>query len=208
MCGNKGVLPDGTPCKCRLETDAIFSQVRGVDVPEQYVGILFNSALVPSDVGPSYAPVLDGLHREITTLQLHNHNIVICSPPNHSKTVWAYSCIQHLFRQRVPVCPILDMLEIARMFNECSDTSDWYEVPYLFAKIPTEVNQTIRSAILTLVDRRVRRGNSTFFLYEGSWGMLTYDDRFGTLKSMQGDGSFHTLDVKSYRNKEVRDDTV
>ncbi len=172
------------------------------------MGLTFNHALVSQDLGPAYAPVLDALHREITTLQLHNHNIIICSPPNHSKTVWAYSCIQHLFRQRVPVCPLMDMLEIARMLNECSDTEDWYETQYLFAKIPTEVSQTIRSAVLTLVDRRVRRGHSTFFLYEGSWGMLTYDDKFGTIRSMQGDGSFHTLDVKSFKLKEARDVSV
>lgn len=199
------MTPDGKTCTCQLDQDAIFSEVQGVEVPEQYIGLTFNPALVKQDLGLSYAPSLDTLHREITTLQLHNHNIVICSPPNHSKTVWAYSCIQHLFRQRVPICPLLDMLEIARMFNECSDTTDWYETPYLFAKIPTEVNQTIRSAILTLIDRRVRRGNSTFLLYEGSWGMLTYDDRFGTIKNLQGDGSFHTLDVRSYKPKEAQD---
>ena len=91
------------------------------------------------------------------------------------------------------------------MLNECRDAEDWYEVPYLFLKIPTEVNQTIRSSILTMIDRRVRRGNSTFFLYEGSWGMLTYDDRFGTIKALQGNGAFHTLDVKSFKPKEADD---
>ena len=87
------------------------------------------------------------------------------------------------------------------MMNEFRDTDDWYEVPYLFLKIPTEVTQQIRSGISTIIDRRVRRGNSTIFLYNGSWGMLTYDDRFGTIKNLQGDGTFHTVEVISFKRQ-------
>lgn len=179
-----------------------------MQVPEQYVGILFDSILVPTDLSHAYAMELSTLHTEITTLQLRASNICICSPPQHSKTVFAYSCIQNLFRQRVPVMPILDLLEATRMMNEFRDTDDWYEVPYLFLKIPTDVTQQIRSTMLTLIDRRVRHNKSTIFLYEGSWGMLTYDDRFGTTKSLQGDGSFHSLRVISYKPKEVATDVV
>lgn len=88
------------------------------------------------------------------------------------------------------------------MMHEFRDTDDWYEVPYLFLTIPTEVTQTIRSGIATILERRVRRGNSTIFLYNGSWGMLTYGDSFGTLRNLQGDGTFHSLDVLSFKRQE------
>lgn len=88
------------------------------------------------------------------------------------------------------------------MMNEFRDTDDWYEVPYLFLTIPTEVTDPIRSGIATVIDRRVRRGNSTIFLYAGTWGMLTYNDRFSTLKNLQGDGSFHSVDVVSFKKQE------
>lgn len=201
-CGGKGTRPDGTVCSCKLDSDAIFAEIRGVEVPEQYQGLFFDAALVPSDLSPAYAPTLDKLHREITTQSMRHHNVVVCSPPQHSKSVWAYSCIQNLWRQRAPVMPIKDLLEIGRMMHEFSDTDDWYEVPYLFLKIPTEVTQSIRATMVTVLDRRVRRGGSTIFIYNGSWGMLTYDDKFSTTKSLQGDGSFHSLDVVSFRKKE------
>lgn len=175
-------------------------------MPEQYIGLRFNPVSVPQDLGPAYAPALDRLHTDITTLQMRNRNVIICSPAKHSKTIWAYSCIQNLFRQRAPVCPIVDVLEFARMMHEFRDTDDWYEVPYLFLKIPTEVTQTVRATISTVIDRRVRRGGSTIFLYDGTWGMLTYDDRFGTIKNLQGDGSFHSVEVKSFRPKEEQPD--
>lgn len=202
LCGNSGVRPDGSVCSCRLNDDVIFSDIRGVDVPEQYIGLRYNPVHVPTDLGPVYAQALDRLHTEITTLQMRNKNIILCAPAKHSKTIWAYSCIQNLFRQRAPVCPIIDVLEFARLMHAFSDSDDWYDVPYLFLKIPTEVNQTIRATITTIIDRRVRRGNSTIFLYDGTWGMLTYDDKFGTLKNLQGDGSFHSVEVKSFRPKE------
>lgn len=201
MCGGKGVLPDGAPCQCSTPNDVIFNDINGVEVPPQYVGLRFSSALVAPDLNPAYAAKLDALHKDITTRVLRNHNICICSPANHSKTIWAYSCIQNLFRQRTPVCPLIDVLELVRMMNEFRDTDDWYDVPYLFLKIPTEVTQQIRSGISTIIDRRVRRGNSTVFLYNGSWGMLTYDDRFGTIKNLQGDGTFHTVEVISFKRQ-------
>lgn len=202
ICGNKGIRPDGEPCKCRVQIEAIYDDMPGVDVPPQYVGLRFSSALVPQDLGPSYGSRLDELHMQITTNSLRNHNLCICSPSSHGKTVWAYSCIQNLFRHRTPVCPIVDVLEFVRMMNEFRDKEDWYDVPYLFLNIPTEVTQQVRSGIVTIIERRVRRGNSTIFLYDGSWGMLTYGDRFGTLKNLQGDGSFHSVDVLSFKRLE------
>lgn len=193
------MLPDGTLCSCRRPDDVIFNDIRGVAVPEQYLGLRFNPAVVPIDLNPSYARTLERLHTQITTQQLQSHNVCICSPACHSKTVWAYSCIQNLFRQRVPVMPIIDVLEFRRLMNEFSDGDDWYEVPYLFLRIPTEVTQQIRATVVTILERRVRRGNSTIFLYGGSWGMLTYGDNFGTIKDLQGDGTFCSLEVFSYK---------
>ena len=110
-CGNTGVRLDGTPCDCQLPTDTIYADLIGLDLPDQYQGVRFSRALVPLDCGDSYGKVLEELHKQITTLQLSNQNVCVCAPPMHGKTIWVYSCIQNLFRQRIPVVPLWDVLE-------------------------------------------------------------------------------------------------
>lgn len=205
-CGNTGVRLDGTPCDCQLPTDTIYADLVGLDIPDQYQGVRFSRALVPLDCGDSYCKTLEELHQQITTLQLSNQNVCICAPPMHGKTIWAYSCIQNLFRQRLPVVPLWDVLELRRMMYDYdmgrSDSANYYDVKYLFLKIPAEVTHQVRATIATIIDRRVRKGHSTFFIYNGTWSTLTFGDEQGTLKGLQGDGSFSSVKVYSYRKKE------
>lgn len=205
-CGNTGIQLDGTPCDCQLPTESIYADLVGIDIPEQYQGVRFARSLVPLDCGDYYGKTLEELHQQITTLQLANQNFVICSPPMHAKTLWAYSCIQNLFRQRVKVIPLLDVLELRRIMYDFdlgrSNSADYYDVKYLFLKIPAEVTYQVRATIATIIDRRVRRGHSTFFIYNGSWSNLTYGDEQETIKGLQGDGSFSSLKVHNFRRKE------
>ena len=144
--------------------------------------------------------------KQITTLQLANQNVCVCAPPMHGKTIWAYYCIQNLFRQRIPVVPLWDVLELRRMMYDYdmgrADSADYYDVKYLFLKIPAEVTHQVRATIATIIDRRVRKGHSTFFIYNGSWNSLTFGDEQGILKGLQGDGSFSSIKVYNYRKKE------
>ena len=197
-CGNTGTLVDGSPCKCRLANDVFYDELVGVDVPTAYQGVRFNQSLVPRDVPSVYAVELDKLHTDITTLSLQNMNYCICSPAQHSKTVWAYSCIQNLFRQRCPVETIQEVLELRRMMYSYQEPVEIWTVPYLFVRVPSEVNEDVRATISTILERRVRHNGSTFFLYNGSWGHMTYGDSFHTLRDLQGDGSFMSFKLLNF----------
>lgn len=205
-CGNTGVRLDGSVCDCQRPHDSVYSDIVGLDMPEQYQGVRFATMLVPVDCGDYYPRLLDNLHKQITTLQMENQNFVICSPPMHAKTVWVYSCLQNLFRQKVQVAPLWDVLELRRMMYSYDmgrmDTADYYDVKYLFLKIPAEVTHQVRTTIATIIDRRVRRGRCTFFIYNGTWGSLTYGDEAGILRGLQGDGSFSSLMVYNFKSKE------
>lgn len=205
-CGNTGRRLDGTPCDCVLPTDSIYADLTGVDIPEQYQGVRFARTSVPTDCGAYYSQLLEELHQKITTMQLTNQNICICSPAQHSKTIWANSCIQNLFRQRLPVVPLMDVMELRREMYDYdmgrSKSADYYDVKYLFLRIPIEVTSQVRATIATIIDRRVRRGNSTILLYNGTWGTLTLGDEHGVLRSLVGDGSFSSIKVCSFNSKE------
>ena len=60
------------------------------------------------------------------------------------------------------------------------------------------VSWEIYDVIISVLDRRVRRGVCTIFLYDGSWEQLIKKDTGGILTGIQGDGTYTTLDVKSF----------
>jgi hypothetical protein len=192
-----------------LNADTIFSDAVCVELPVQYQGVRFNADLVKTDLGDYYPRFLDSLYRDISTRKYRDKNTLICSPAGHSKTILAYGCLQTLFRMKIPVVTLHDILEIRRLAAEYeSGKSDGavYTVPYLFVKIPLELNFQVFSALAALIDRRVRRGNSTIAIYNGSWSWLLKFDNGGVLASMKDDGSFMSLDVKNFQPKREESD--
>lgn len=207
-CGNTGIDIDGNPCPCRFNAKSFYDTVSCLDIPDQYRGIAFNKALVSKDVHESYASYLQEVYDKIITGKWHQHNVVIASPIGHSKTVLAYSCIEVLFRNGIPTFPVFDLLEIKRIMLDMDlCRKQLYEVqnpeliltvPILFVKIPRIMNWEVFDTFAVLLDRRVRRGNSTIFLYDGNWGQLTYSDRNDIITGLVGDGSYNTVESKSW----------
>lgn len=208
ICGNTGVDIDGNPCTCRFNARSFYDTVSCLTIPPQYRGIRFSKLLVPKDVHESYATVLQDIYDKVITCKWENHNVVIASPINHSKTILAYSCIEALFRMGIQTFPIYDLLEIKRImldmdlgreqFYNIEEPELLYATPTLFVKIPKLVDWAVFDTFATLLDRRVRRGNSTIFLYDGVWSFLVNSDKSGTLSGLMGDGTFNTIDVKAY----------
>lgn len=207
-CMNSGIDIDGNPCTCRISAKSFYDSVSCLDIPAQYRGVSFNPSLVPTDLPDSYANYLKGIHNDILAGRLPDKNILICSPINHSKSILAYSCIEVLFRNGIPTFPLYDVLEIKRMLLDFDlgkkQTYDIQEpellltAPLLFAKIPRITSWEVYDAITVLLDRRVRRDNTTIFIYDGYWNQLIYNDKQNLLTGLMGDGHYNTLEVKSW----------
>lgn len=207
-CGGLGVDAYNNPCECSIRADVFDGTYSCLDIPQQYRGTMFNKLLVPSDCGLDYADYLESVFEKVTSMQWQGKNVVIASPVQHSKTILAYSCIEMLFRGNIPVFPVYDVLELYRAMidgdlgrkasNDIAEPENIVKVPILFAKIPRVVRWELYDAIALIVSRRVARGNSTLFLYDGAWWQLTANDKNGTLTGMMGDGSFGTLEVKTW----------
>lgn len=207
-CGNTGIDINGNPCSCRVNVQSFYDTVSCLDVPEQYRGIAFNKSLVPKDLDESYANFLQSIYDKIYTGKWLNHNVVIASPVGHSKTILAYSCLEVLFRNGIETFPVYDILEIKRILMDMDMCrKQLYEienpelimtVPILFVKLPRVATWEIYDTLTMLLDRRVRRGNSTLFLYDGSWFELAQNDKRSILTGLIGDGAYGTLEVKSW----------
>lgn len=210
-CGGSGIDINGDVCHCRMNVQTFYDSVSCLDIPEQYRGLAFNSALVPTDVNESYASFLQDIHDSIVAGKYKDRNVVIASPINHSKTILAYSCIEVLFRGGVPVFPVYDLLELKRMLTDMDlcrksvydveEPERIITVPILFVKIPRITSWEVYDIFSMLLDRRVRRGNSTIFLYDGTWGQFIYNDKNDIAKGLVGDGTYNTVEVKSWSSQ-------
>ena len=207
-CGNKYIDIDGNPCTCRPNVQSFYDTVSCLDIPEQYRGLTFSQALVPSDVHESYGAYLQGIYNEVIAGKWTNHNLLLASPVGHSKTILAYSCIEALFRSGIPTFPVYDVLELKRILMDMDlgrkqlydveNPEDIILVPTLFAKIPRALSWEVFDTIVLLMDRRVRRGNSTIFLFDGSWNELANADKRDILAGLIGDGTYNTIESKSW----------
>lgn len=210
-CGGGGIDIDGNVCHCRVNAQSFYDTVSCLDIPDQYRGIAFNSALLPTDISESYVKYMQEVHDTIVAGKWQNRNVVIASPIGHGKTILAYSCIEVLFRSGIPTFPIYDLLEIKRMLvdmdlcrkqlYEIENPESIITVPILFVKIPRVTSWEVYDIFSMLLDRRVRRGNSTIFIYDGTWQQFIYNDKNDIAKGLVGDGSYNTVEIKSWSSK-------
>lgn len=208
ICGNTGITIDGEVCSCRSKVSNYFAEVSCLEVPDSYRGVMFNSFLLPKDVDDSYAKYLDSVSSRISTGKWESHNVIIASPVGHGKTILAYSCLETLFRAGYPIFPLYDVLELKRMLldldmcrkqvYDVENPEMIVTVPILFVRIPRVSDWEVYNTISLILDRRVRRGNSTIFLYNGTWNQLIYGDKSEILAGLQGDGNYGTIEVKSW----------
>lgn len=216
-CGNTGEIWDtGERCECEIgQKGTLDFDLECIVVPEQYRGLMFNKNLLPAELGDYYANFMDTLRNEIISLRHKHINYFIYSPARSGKTVFAYSCMQSLFRIGTQVFPLLDALEIRRIIQEYDfgkksveldtfdvDPNSLFSVPYLFVKMPTELGFNTFTSLTTLIDRRLRRNGSTFILSNYSWEYIAAADKNKVFTSLLGDGSFGTVKKENFYGKE------
>ena len=214
-CGGSGILLDGTPCSCNVNDITLFQDITMLDLPEQYQGVRFNSGLI-KDMPEYYKQYMRDLHNDIVNMSLKHTNILICSPAFTSKKVLAYSAMQTLFSNGVPVFPSYDLLELRKITvdNDLNKKQTYtvdepekvLTVPYLFVEVPSFTANEVFQMISTLVSRRTRRNNSTIFLYDGSLDTLKKVDYWHIIDNMSGDGSYGSLVCKNFFRKGEKED--
>lgn len=202
-CGGTGILANGEMCDCGVATEFFLPVC--MDIPAQYQNLQFDARLVPQDMPCDYGRYISELMRECcgNMMQLCR-NILICSPPNTGKTVFAYTVLSFLYRKGVEVFSLRDILEVREvLMNPYRGKQDEVglltRTPIAFIKIPLDLPPKLAATMSTVVERRVRHGNSTIFLYGGSKEDIFAQDTFGNLQALLGDGSYNTILVKSWR---------
>lgn len=204
-CGGTGWLANFEPCDCGI-TQAIAVPAY-ISVPAQYQDVRFDSRLLPKDLHVSYGEYMDRLLRDCTMdVGSYHKNVLVCSPPNSGKSVFAYTVNSILYAKGLLVADLMDILEIRDVLldiygRHAEELEVINDAVILFVKIPLDLPNKVAETMSTLVERRVRKGHSTIFLYGGSDSDLKAQDRFGTLWSLLGDGSYNSIEIKSWSRK-------
>ncbi len=209
-CGNSGYTIDGELCSCQIDIKGFYGSVSRIDIPEAYQGHVFNKNILSKKLPAAYGSFLQEIYDNVTSIRWHRHNVTICSPPGSGKSTLAYSCIEGLFAKGIPVLTLFDVFELKKtmldfdngrkLSYDISDPALIMTAPYLFVRVPRVLSFDTYDTVAYLLDKRIRRNGSTFFLFNGTWDEMVALDSHKVVKRLAGDGSYGTLQVSSWES--------
>ena len=141
---------------------------------------------------------IDGIFKEGG---IPNKSVYIIAPPGYSKTVFAYSCMQHALANGYSVAPLIDTIELQRLLVLASEKLDlklYGRVSYddfmssdvVFVTVThTYYRYDAYSVLDELINRRARLGLATFVLSRYSLKTLYKWDKLGSLDSLKNSSS-------------------
>lgn len=204
-CGGTHKMLNGQRCDCMIANSFELPVV--LDVPIQYQGVKFNKAALPRDMQEDYGPYMMKLYEELLDSRGIGRNILVCAPPNSGKTVFAYTIYAEMVNQGASVAKLLDLMEVRELLMSYYHDVDREQLALLssadvaFIKIPQDLPIKFAEIISTVIERRVRSGGSTIFLFSGSKKDLEAQDRFGKFRALEGDGSYNSLKIYSWERR-------
>ena len=201
ICGGTRRTVDGKPCpNCCKNEPTPAPVVSGI--PIQYQGVRFDKSFLPNSLQDKYGSFMENLlDTIINDIAFYQKNMIICCRPNSGKTIWAYNLMANLIANGYETPPILDLMEASDAMNSFEDR----EMSRLIStarcaviKIPLDVQYWMLNSISSLVERRVRNGGFTIFIYGGTIEDLNRIDKNNVLSSLRGAGAYNTVKVEAF----------
>lgn len=206
-CGGTGTLINGDICDCGASMKMDIPVI--LEVPTVYQVAEYSAVLVPMLLSREYGVLLEDILEVIKKKGRYDYNLLICSPPNTGKTVFAYTAYKSQYLKGLPMSNIMDLYEIKDIMvsnsyddKDISEKNKLFTCPLLIVKVPLDLPNKFAETMSTLIERRMRKNGCTIFLYGGSIYDLYNQDKFGVLKSVVKDGSYNSLKVINYQNIE------
>lgn len=190
----------------------LVTKINGVMIPNKYHGVLWSKETLESyhqDKIAKYNEAgYDDLLFQRYTAQLAKINdifadgriphksAIIIAPPGYSKMIFAYSCMQRALDAGFSVAPLLDTCEVKRLLILASENVRYklnnfigYD-EYIMADIAfvtiTKLHVHIEAyqIIQELLDRRARKGLSTFIISRFGIEEMSKADRANSFSSI------------------------
>lgn len=190
-----------TPCpicsKLKVSSLPVISTI-----PIQYQNVRFDRMFLPENLQETYGIYMEDLIDKIVKQSGFYKNILICSRPNTGKTIFAYTVYGLLYNKGIKMPEVKDIMEVREILLDYygdADVADlWSTAKVAIIKIPSDIPPKLFDTVSTIIERRVRNNASTIFLYGGSKKDLLAQDKFNKLTYLEGDGSYNSLEIKSW----------
>lgn len=202
-CGGTGIQVDGSNCDC-VDRDYVNTPIV-LEIPSIYQTAEFSAMLVPVKMPRLYGIELEDIINVIKSKGRYTHNLLICSPPNTGKTVFAYTVYKHQYLHGIPMSELMDLIEVKELLNSNSYDDSVMRAkdklitsPVSIVKIPLDLPSKFAEIMSTYLERKVRKNGIVIYLYGGSISDLQNQDRYGVLKNLIRDGSYNSIKVLNY----------
>jgi len=189
----------------RQDISKIVEEAKVCRIPHEYLGVNWSpdvfwvayGSLKGDRLKSHFVTQLDSIHAVFSSGRLPTRSALFFAPSHHSKVTWAYSCMQHALKARYSCAPVLDTLEIKRLLVLAGESPNKqvsgvdYET-YIesdvcfFTVTKTEYRRGAFTVIMELLDKRSRRGLTTFGLSRYTLAELASWDRSGEFKKFSG----------------------
>ena len=202
ICGGSFKTVLGDPCP-NCTKDMVKTLPICPEIPAQYQGVRFDKTFLPKDMQETYGTYMENLLNQIIgSAHTYQKNLLICSRPNSGRTIWSYNLYSLLTNKGIKIPSIKDIFEVKEIltqrFGDPVLAELWSSSRFAIIKIPQDVQAWMWDSMTTIIERRVRANGCTIFFYNGSRKDLKNQDTFGKLRNIEGQGSYNTVEVKSF----------
>lgn len=196
----------------REDADAFVTQSGMQVIPDHYKGIVWSPDML-KETKPGkekdyqfldFVKTLDTINGVFAKGLLSRQSAIIIAPAGYSKVTFAYSCMQRAIDNGFTVAPLLDTVEIKRILTLAGDNpkykvcktinyEDYIMADVLFATVTKlAAREWAFEVIQELIDRRARKGLSTFIISRYDLEEISkkdYSDQFSvTATAISTDG--------------------
>lgn len=218
-CGGHGFLDHECPecgmkpkkssiLQIKEKSASIIDTAKSVQVPSCYLGVTWDSDKLKRAHAESlndltfmkYCDQLDKIHTIFASGKIPPRSVIVVAPPQHSKMIWAYSCMQMAISAGLTVAPMLDSLEVKRLVVLAAERprqtylginfEDYVNSDVLFITITkTAYREEAYAVIEDMLDKRTRRGLPTFFISRYNLETLSkrdYSGNFELIRDIHG----------------------
>lgn len=219
-CGRKA-LKGSLNLEMRDDTEALVEKIDGFGVPSQYRGVVWDAEILKKSfrekendlLFQKYVSQLEKVNSFFVRGILSPKSAMIIAPAGYSKMVFAYSCMQRALDKGFSVAPFLDTIELKRILTLAGENPGYklygkveYD-DYLTADVCFVTVTKLRQhewafeAIQELLDRRSRRGLSTFVISRFGLNEISkrdYSNQFDAISTANSEDSYKYPAVIKY----------
>lgn len=197
----------------REDTEKFVQQINAFGIPDVYRGVVWDKDILLKNKRNKandysfqrFVAQLDKINTMFSSGLLPGKSAIIIAPAGYSKTLFAYSCMQHAVDHDFTIAPMLDTVELKRLLVLAAENptyklygkisyDDYIMSDVLFVTVTKlKQHEWAYETIQEILDRRSRKGLSTFVISRYNLAEMSrrdYSNQFDALATATRDSTY------------------